>query len=152
MDEHDAMSELRRYGLHLHSIGGAHVGVRGTMSILCCAGHRPRDGVARLEDDESMGRHQESACGAEDEPTPIGHVHGAKRNRPYAVANLTQQTVTMLCADNAAVALAKSGADPADVVWWSTRTPAEGSHLHHADGTCVPKVFDVRRMGARLAH
>lgn len=105
-----------------------------------------------MEDDDRMGEHQEDTHGAEGRPEVIGHRHGAIKKRPYAVANVSHGTITMMCASTAIEAVLAARVNEDDVIWWTTRVSPDKSHLHDDAGRCIPTVFHAARMGVTLAR
>lgn len=99
-----------------------------------------------------MGEYEESPRGTEDRPEVIGHRHGVNKRRPYAVANVSQGTVTLLCALNSFDAILAVRVEEDDVIWWTTRVNVDKSHLHDDKGNCIRKVFHAAKAGIRLAR
>ena len=122
--------------------------VRRVVSVLSGAGDRPSNGVESMENDDSVGGHEKNPRSTEGRPAFIGEGPAGAFKRPYAVANLSHGTVTFRCAIHSreAVLLATICSD--DVMWWSTRINKDESHLHHEDGTCIPRVIRVAAIGS----
>jgi hypothetical protein len=100
-----------------------------------------------MEADERMGEHEEGPRGAQSGQAGFIAPDGKLARRPYAVANITHGTVTLLCADNAASAYAQVRVCETDVMWHTTRIKPGQTHHHTDQGECIPKVYRINRTG-----
>jgi hypothetical protein len=105
-----------------------------------------------MEHDERVGHDTESARGSEGRETERTPKRISDGRRTYAVANVTHANITFLCAENAVAAHNRCRIGAKDVIWHTTRIREGKTHVHHEDGTCVPKTYALNKAGKYLAR
>lgn len=152
MGQRNAMPDLRRLGVYPRHYCTVWLASDSPVPLVLSASNRQGHGLEGLGGDVVVGQHEEGTRGGQGGQAQPDPAEGAYYRRPYAVANITHGTVTMLCADNAASAYAQVRVHENDVMWHTTRIKPGQTHTHDAHGHCIPKVYHVNKRGKYSAR